>query len=112
MAIGLGMLLGPSSIIGAGIVLYGSGSGIRSIARGTVPLALFGREGYAVLMGRLAMPILIAQAASPSLGALLLVHFGSEMTIAVLTGAAVCNIVLVLPLLPLAWRRPVTLHGG
>jgi predicted MFS family arabinose efflux permease len=111
VAIGLGMLLGPSSIIGAGIVLYGSGSGIRSIARGTVPLALFGREGYAVLMGRLAMPILIAQAASPSLGALLLVHFGSEMTIAVLIGAAVCNILLVLPLLPLAWRRPVTLHG-
>ena len=58
VAIGLGMLLGPSSIIGAGIVLYGSGSGIRSIARGTVPLALFGREGYAILMGRLAMPIL------------------------------------------------------
>ena len=59
------MLLGPASIIGAGLVLYGSGSGIRSIARGTVPLALFGRDGYAVLMGRLAMPILIAQAASP-----------------------------------------------
>lgn len=41
-------------------LLYGSGSGIRSIARGTVPLALFGREGYAILMGRIAMPTLIA----------------------------------------------------
>jgi predicted MFS family arabinose efflux permease len=107
VAIGLGMLLGPSSIIGAGIVLYGSGSGIRSIARGTVPLALFGREGYAILMGRLAMPILIAQAASPSVGAILMAHLGADMTIAVLAGAAVLNILLVLPMVPLALRRQV-----
>ena len=77
VAVGLAMLLGPAGIIGAGLVLYGSGSGIRSIARGTVPLALFGRDGYAVLMGRLAMPILIAQAASPSLGAVLIGQFGA-----------------------------------
>ena len=54
VAIGICMLLGPASIVGAGLVLYGAGSGIRSIARGTVPLALFGRDGYAVLIGRLA----------------------------------------------------------
>jgi predicted MFS family arabinose efflux permease len=107
VAIGLGMLLGPASIIGAGLVLYGSGSGIRSIARGTVPLALFGRDGYAVLMGRLAMPILIAQAASPTLGSLLMGHLGAGATIAVLAGTAVFNILLVLPLVPLALRRPI-----
>jgi MFS family permease len=107
VAIGLCMLLGPASAIGAGLVLYGSGSGIRSIVRGTVPLALFGREGYAVLMGWLAMPSLVAQAASPSIGALLLEHLGADLTIAVLVGAAVFNILLVLPLLPLARRRPV-----
>ena len=39
VAVGLCMLLGPSSVIGAGLVLYGSGSGIRSIVRGTLPLA-------------------------------------------------------------------------
>jgi MFS family permease len=107
VAIGLCMLLGPASVIGAGLVLYGSGSGIRSIVRGTVPLALFGREGYAVLMGWLAMPSLVAQAASPSIGALLIEHFGADLTIAVLVGAAVFNILLVLPLLPLARRRPI-----
>jgi MFS family permease len=107
VAIGLCMLLGPASVIGAGLVLYGSGSGIRSIVRGTVPLALFGREGYAVLMGWLAMPSLVAQAASPSIGALLVEHLGADLTIAVLVGAAVFNILLVLPLLPLARRRPV-----
>ncbi len=107
VAIGICMLLGPASIVGAGLVLYGAGGGIRSIARGTVPLALFGRDGYAVLIGRLAMPILIAQSASPSLGALLMGHLGADMTIAVLAGAAVFNILLVLPLVPLALRRPI-----
>ncbi len=107
VAVGLCMLLGPSSIIGAGLVLYGSGSGIRSIARGTVPLALFGREGYAILLGWLAMPILIAQAASPLLGSVLMEHLGPDMTIVALVGAAVFNIALVLPLVPLALRRPV-----
>jgi hypothetical protein len=71
-----------------------------------LPLALFGHEGYAVLMGWLAMPILVAQAASPSLGSILVNHLGVDMTIAVLAGTAVISILLVLPLLPLAWRRP------
>ena len=105
VAVGLCMLLGPSSIMGAGLVLYGSGSGIRSIARGTVPLALFGREGYAVLLGWLAMPILIAQAASPLLGSLLMEHLGPSLTIVALVGTSVFNILLVLPLVPLALRR-------
>ena len=107
VAIGLCMLLGPSSVIGAGLVLYGSGSGIRSIVRGTLPLALFGREGYAVLMGWLAMPSLVAQAASPSIGSLLFEHLGADLTIAVLVGAAVLNILIILPLLPVARRRQV-----
>ena len=29
------------------LVLYGAGIGIESIARGTLPLALFGAKGYA-----------------------------------------------------------------
>ncbi|WP_424138093.1 MFS transporter [Roseomonas chloroacetimidivorans] len=105
VAVGLGMLVGDITAAGAGIVLYGAGSGIRSIARGTVPLALFGREGYAILMGRIAMPTLVAQAASPSIGAWLLDGFGSTATLSVLFGGAVLNILLVLPLVPVALRR-------
>lgn len=106
VAVGLAMLAGAPEIAAAGIVLYAMGSGIRSIARGTVPMALFGREGYAVLMGRLAMPTLIAQSASPFLGAWLLDGFGATTTLAVLFGAAVLNILLVLALLPIAARLP------
>lgn len=104
VAIGLAMLIGAPGLVAAGIILYGSGSGIRSIARGTVPLALFGNEGYAILMGRIAMPTLVAQAASPTIGAWLLNGFGPTATLAALFAAAVVNIILVLALLPYARR--------
>jgi predicted MFS family arabinose efflux permease len=104
VAIGLAMLVGAPGVAAAGIVLYGAGSGIRSIARGTVPLALFGKEGYAILMGRIAMPTLVAQAASPSVGAWLLSGFGPTATLVTLCGAAVLNIVLVLALMPYALK--------
>lgn len=107
VAVGLGMLIGAPGIAAAGIVMYGSGSGLRSIARGTVPLALFGREGYSILMGRIAMPTLVAQAASPSIGVWLLTSFGSVITLTVLCGAAVVTILLVLALFPYALGRPV-----
>lgn len=105
VAVGLGMLVGAPSVVAAGIVMYGMGSGIRSIARGTVPLALFGKEGYAVLMGKIAMPTLIAQAASPFLGAWLLDGFGASTTLAVLCGAAVLNILMVVALLPAVLKK-------
>ena len=104
VAVGLGMLVGAPGVVGVGIVLYGSGSGIRSIARGTVPLAMFGREGYAVLMGRIAMPTLIAQAASPFLGAVMLDRFGTTATLETLVGLALLNIVLAVALVPFAFR--------
>jgi MFS family permease len=104
VAVGLAMLIGAPGVAAAGIILCGSGSSIRSIARGTVPLALFGTEGYAILMGRIAMPTLVAQAASPSIGAWLLGAFGPKMTLAALFAAAVPNIVLVLALLLFARR--------
>jgi MFS family permease len=105
VAIGLAMLAGAPGVAAAGIILYGAGSGIRSIARGTVPLALFGREGYAIVMGRIAMPTLIAQAASPSIGAWLLDGFGPTAMLAVFFGAAILNIALVLAMLPIALKR-------
>ncbi len=89
---------------GLGLILYGTGSGLRSIARGTLPLAMFGREGYPTLMGKLAMPTLLAQAASPSIGALLLDHAGAEATFWVLAMAALVTVAAALPLL--SFRRP------
>jgi predicted MFS family arabinose efflux permease len=77
------------------ILLYGGGYGIMWIARGTLPLALFGPERYATLMGRLAFPSLIVQALAPSAGALLMEAHGPDVTIAMLTGFAAFNVLLI-----------------
>jgi hypothetical protein len=58
-------------------------------------------------MGRMAMPILLAQAVSPFIGNWLLEHFGPEATATTLVVAAALNVALVLPLLGFARRRPV-----
>jgi len=105
VALGLGMLLGGAAVIAAGIILYGAGNGIRSIVRGTVPLALFGKEGYAIIMGWLSLPILVTQAISPVLGSTLLEHFGADGVIAFMLGLAILNVLVAAALLPYA-RRP------
>jgi hypothetical protein len=50
-------------------VLYGMSNGIMTINRGTLPLALFGPEGYARTLGWLAVPVLLGQAVAPALSA-------------------------------------------
>jgi MFS family permease len=57
---------------GAFALLYGMSNGIMTINRGTLPMALFGRAGYAQRLGWLATPALLAQAAAPPLAAMLL----------------------------------------
>jgi MFS family permease len=62
------VLAGPVAAVPF-VLLYGASNGIMTISRGAVPLALFGPRGYPVLMGKLAMPILLAQAAAPAVTA-------------------------------------------
>jgi MFS family permease len=50
-------------------LLYGMSNGIMTINRGTLPLALFGPNGYATVLGWLAVPVLMAQAAAPTVAA-------------------------------------------
>lgn len=107
VAIGLGVLVVRPGLASAGIVLYGAGSGIRSIARGTVPLALFGQAGYAAVMGRLARPAFIGQAVAPALGGVLIEHFGASATMALLFAAAVVTIVPSVLLIGSARPAPV-----
>lgn len=53
-------------------LLHGAGNGLLTIARGTVPLALFGPDGYGARTGLLGAPARAAQAAAPLLFGLLL----------------------------------------
>jgi hypothetical protein len=95
MAFALIMLLGSFPLLLLIILIYGAGYGISWIGRGTLPLALFGPERFPRLMGKLAFPSLIVQAAAPSAGAWLIETSGAHVTIAVLTGLALINVVLI-----------------
>jgi MFS family permease len=57
-------------------LLHGAGNGLLTIARGTVPLALFGPVGYGARTGLLGAPARAAQAAAPLLFGLLLDSMG------------------------------------
>jgi predicted MFS family arabinose efflux permease len=98
VAVAAAMLLFKFPVVALAIVLYGAGNGIGSVARGTVPLAVFGPERYPVLMGRLALPLLVAMAISPFLGGVAFQKGGADGTLAFLTALAVTNVVLVIAL--------------
>ncbi len=40
------------AVIAAALVLYGAGNGVKTIVKGTLPLALLGSSGYASLLQR------------------------------------------------------------
>ena len=96
LALGLGLLWGHFPVIALTLVFYGAGIGLESIARATLPLVLFGPKGYAPIMGRLARPSLIAQAAAPSIGAYLILWLGADGALATLVAVAAINVLLVL----------------
>lgn len=94
VAVAAVMLFTSIPILALAIVLYGAGNGIGTVARGAVPLAVFGPERYPVLMGRLALPILIAMAVSPYVGGLAFQKGGANWTLGLLAALALTNVVL------------------
>jgi predicted MFS family arabinose efflux permease len=60
-------------------ILHGSGNGIITIARGTVPLAIFGPENYGYRLGILGMPARFLSAAAPLGFALLIDRLGANV---------------------------------
>jgi hypothetical protein len=71
--------------------LYGASNGVMTIVRGTVPAEIWGREGYGGLTGLMATPVLVARAAGPVAGAVVLVLAGGYA--AVLVALMVAGIV-------------------
>jgi len=98
VALGLTLLGLGFPLVFLTLMFYGGGIGLESIARATLPLALFGPDDYAPIMGKLARPSLIAQAASPTLGAFLIEHLGSGMALGIVAIVAVGNVGLTLGL--------------
>jgi predicted MFS family arabinose efflux permease len=105
VAIGTMLLYLNLPIYALALILYGAGNGIGSIARGTLPLALFGPQRYPVLMGRLALPILLSMSLSPLVGAFVFKAAGADGTLALLASIAAVNVLLVAVLWNLNRRR-------
>jgi hypothetical protein len=68
-------LFGPGGVM-AFAVSHGAGNGLLTIARGTVPLAIFGPIGYGLRTGLLGAPARATQALAPFLFGLLLHRMG------------------------------------
>lgn len=89
----LGLLLGPilclvlplvpMTITAAAIFvsLFSAALGVISIARATLPLALFGRNGFAVMLGKLTVPQNMTFAAAPLLFAVMVERLGASPTL-------------------------------
>ena len=73
-------VIGPPAAV-AFVLFYGAGNGLLTIARGTVPLAVFGPRGYGERTGLLGAPARAAQALAPLLFGLLLDRMGASVII-------------------------------
>jgi MFS family permease len=95
------------------IILYGAGNGMRTIVRGTLPLAMYGRHEYSTVMGRLARPPLIGQAATPLAAGMLMEVLGKGALLPGLLTVAAINLGLALAVFPLvrSVRRSQALYA-
>ena len=72
--------VGPAAIT-AFTILHGAGNGLLTIAKGTLPLAIFGPVGYGLRNGVLGAPARAAQAASPLIFGLLMDRMGASVLV-------------------------------
>lgn len=86
------LLVGAPSIAGgvAFAILFGLGSGLTSIVQGSLPLYLFGSQGYGALLGRISAARLLASALAPFIFAFLLTQVGtlSALSVTIALGLA------------------------
>ena len=70
-------------------LIMGASQGVITIVRGAVPLVMFGAKGYGAVLGAIAMPVLIVNAASPTVFAWITDHWGwGTARVSLLVGAS------------------------
>lgn len=94
--------LGVSPLIAAAfMVMFGTANGLITIARGAVPLVLFGPVGYGATIGRIAGPWLVMQAIAPLVLAFVIERTSDPVALALVACLAlvsfVCLVVLRAP---------------
>jgi len=82
-------------------IIFGMANGLFTIARGTLPLALFGPTGYGLVVGRLAKPWLLMQSVAPLALAFVIERTSDATALVVVAGFAFVALACLLSL-----RRP------
>jgi len=77
-------------------VMFGAANGLLTIARGAVPLALFGYTGYGRVLGRIAKPFQIMQAIAPLALAFVVERAGDSTALSVTAAFAVASLICLL----------------
>ena len=72
------LLAGTRSVplVVAFTLIMGASQGVLTIVRGAVPLAFFGAKGYGAVLGVIATPVLVVNAASPTVFAWIVERWG------------------------------------
>jgi predicted MFS family arabinose efflux permease len=96
LGVALLLIAGPAAAPVFG-VLHGAGNGILTIAKGTLPLVIFGHQGYGHRQGLLMVPARVAQALAPWLFGLALDAWGvGALLVSALLGVAACMALMLL----------------
>ncbi|TFV41440.1 MFS transporter [Bradyrhizobium frederickii] len=74
----IALVMGGPFLASTFTVLYGAGNGIITIARGTLPLALFGPSGFGRRVGMISLPSRATGALAPLALGVMVEHFGSS----------------------------------
>ena len=94
--LGLVLLIFFPGIAAISVMVYGAGNGLRSIVRGTLPLYILKEEEFAIVMGKIARPSLIAQGMTPFISGFIYERFGANVVLSVMAVLALISILLAL----------------
>ena len=97
-AAAVALLLGGPALAPLFAALHGGGSGLLSISRGALPLALFGPNGYGRRQGLIALPSNIATATAPLIVGLSLDFAGPTAVLLMTTALAIAATLALLAL--------------
>ena len=93
------LLILPGAAPVAGFaLLYGMSNGIMTINRGTLPMEVLGPAGYAATLGWLALPVLLSQAAAPTVSVPLFAVLSGRELFGVAGAAALVAALFLVPL--------------
>ena len=115
LAVGLAVLLATAPSlpgIAAFVVLFGLGSGLVSIVGGTLPLEMFGRQGYGSRVGWMSAARQFSSSFAPFLFALMMARTSVPISIATLWVFAVAGVAVFTAICVAARTRPVAAEAA